>query len=394
MSSRYKRVDPKRWSGVYAYTSSERRHEGKPDVCYVIAFKLDGKLKWETVGWKSEGTTPPMAAAVRADRMKQIRHGEEVKTSKEIQRERRARNRPLSEIAQAYFESKGTSLKGRSTDQNRWNKHLQALVGGLPAGDLSELDIARIKKTMQGRAPATVWNALELLRRIVNYGARQGRCPALKFRIEMPRKDNERTEYLSGEQFDRLMEVLANWRKQDVARMLRLAMATGMRRGEIFKLQTLDLDFRLGFITIRQPKGGKTVTIPVNAEARSILEEQLEWRSLHYPESSFVFPGRNGGQRTDTTATDRIKLAAGLPKEFRMFHGLRHHFGVMLANSGQFSRDEIQDLLTHKSPAMTARYAQFLPDTRKQASERAAELIFHRPSVALQEADDDQKVDA
>lgn len=70
-----------------------------------------------------------------------------------------------------------------------------------------------------------------------------------------------------------------------------------------------------------------------------------------------------------------IKKKAGLPDNFRTFHGLRHHYAVTLANSGKFSLDMIGQLLTHKSAAMTKRYAQFLPETMKQASERAAELI-------------------
>jgi len=393
MSARYKRVDPKRWPGVYCYTSLERKHEGKPDVCYVTAYKLDGKLRWEKVGWKSEGYSPPMAAQVRAERMKQIRHGEEVKTSKEIQRENRARNRPIAEIAEAYFDSKGDTLKGRTTDRNRWSNHLHPLVGGIPAGDLSELDIAKVKRAMQDRAPATIWNALELLRRVINYGARTGLCPAPRFIIDMPCKDNERTEYLPDEQAAKLLQVLDEWRRQDVARMLKLAMFTGMRRGEIFKLQDDALDFRADIITIRQPKGGKTVTVPMNQLAREVLEAQLVWRDQNSPGSPFVFPGKAGGERTDSTAADRIKVAAGLPKEFRIFHGLRHHFAIMLANSGQCTRDIIQELLTHKSSAMTERYAKFLPDTKRKFSELGAKLVLQAatPTKRLEE-DDGQNI--
>ena len=33
---------------------------------------------------------------------------------------------------------------------------------------------------------------------------------------------------------------------------------------------------------------------------------------------------------------DTIRKVANLPPKFRPFHGLRHHFAVTLANSGQF----------------------------------------------------------
>lgn len=375
MATKYQRADPTRWPGVYLYESQERKHLGKPDACYVIAYRIDRKLRWEKVGWKSEGYTPQVASEVRANRMKQIRHGEEVKTSKEIQREGRAKNRTIAEIAEAYFHSKGDTLKGLTTDRNRWEKHLRPLVGELPAGRLTELEISKVKRSMQGRATATVWNTLEILRRIVNFGARRGICPPLSFVIDMPRKDNEVVEYLSADEVTRLLQVLDQWPTQDVPRMLKLAMFTGMRRGEIFKLQDRDLDFHAGFITLRSPKGGKTVSVPMNPVARDILKAQIAWRDECFTGSAYIFPGRGGGLRTDSNAVDRIKSAADLPKDFRIFHGLRHHYAVTLANSGKVTLDMIGELLTHKSAAMTKRYGQFLPDTIKEAGNLAAELI-------------------
>ena len=79
-----KRVDSKRWPGVFDYKSADQKFQGKPDTCLYITFKVDGKKVWEKVGWKSKGYTPQVAAELRANRMKQMLHGEEVKTSKEF----------------------------------------------------------------------------------------------------------------------------------------------------------------------------------------------------------------------------------------------------------------------------------------------------------------------
>ena len=88
-----------------------------------------------------------------------------------------------------------------------------------------------------------------------------------------------------------------------------------------------------------------------------------------------MFLGRAGAMRVDCSATKRIKEAADLPPSFRLFHGLRHHFGVTLANSGEFTLDMIGELLTHKDAKMTRRYAQFLPDTKRKAADLAATLL-------------------
>lgn len=374
-TTKRQRVDPNRWPGVYFYQSEKRRDKGRPDVCYHITFKVDGRKTWESVGWKSDGYTPQIAADLRSERLRAARHGGKVKTAKDIRKEEALHNRPFSDIAEAYFKAKGKSLKGLTTDRNRYERHIKPIIGDQAVGSLSELDLARISRAMDSKAAATVWNALELVRRVVNFGVRAKMCPALPFTIQMPKKDNEVVEFLSEKELARLLKVLDNWPTREVPRMVKLAMFTGMRRGEIFKLVDEDLDFRHELIRLQDPKGGKTKTIPMNPIARDILKEQLAARAKKFPESNVVFPGQGGKVRVDCRAIYRIKEKAKLPKSFRPFHGLRHHFAVMLANSGEYTLDMIGQLLTHQSLAMTKRYGQYLPETVHKASERAAAII-------------------
>ena len=55
------------------------------------------------------------------------------------------------------------------------------------------------------------------------------------------------------------------------ANFMKMALFTGMRRGELFKLQWEDMDFDRGFIHIRGPKGGQDQKIPLNPAARELL---------------------------------------------------------------------------------------------------------------------------
>lgn len=379
-------VNKKRWPGVYYYESQAKRYRGKPDVCYHIAYRLDGKLKWEKVGWTSEKYTPQIAADLRSDRLKKARHGEEVKTHKELREENRKVNVLLSEIATEYFKIRGEVSKGAKIDKGRYDNHVAPVLGSRPVKKLSPLDMERIKKKMEGMSAASIWGGLEITRRIINFGVKNGLCEPLGFIIQMPKRDNEVVEYLTPAQLKRFFKVLKEWPAQDVCRMLELAMFTGMRRGEIFKLENRDVDFQQALITLRSPKGGKTVSIPMNGKAKEVLATQVQWRNEHFPESSYIFPGKGGVLRTGCTAVKRIKTKAKLPKEFRIFHGLRHHFAVTLANSGEFSLDMIGELLTHKDSSMTKRYGQFLPDTKKQASDRAAELLMGKKTKKRRKA--------
>ena len=72
---------------------------------------------------------------------------------------------------------------------------------------------------------------------------------------------------------------------------------------------------------------------------------------------------------------NRIKEAAELPKDFRALHGLRHFYASMLASSGQVDFYTLQKLLTHKSAAMTQRYAHLRDEALRRASDLAGDLI-------------------
>lgn len=379
MASKYKRYHPKKWAGVYVY-ELEEFYNGAPDLCFFINFRSGRRLIWEKIGKISEGYSADVAAEVRAKRVKAVRHGEEVKTVKEIRREKAEKDKTFKEIADAYFEIKGPSLKGLVTDKNRYEKHLAPLCGNRTVSEITPQLIEELRKSLSDRKPATIWNALELLRRIANFGFKTNRCPALSFQIEMPVKDNEVIEYLKPNEVKKFLETVRDWPVKDVANMLLLAFFTGMRRGEMFKLETQDLDFHMKLIRIRDPKGGKSVSIGMSSVAEDVLKDQLMWNAENFPDSAYVFPGKFGDMRKDCSAVDKIKKAAELPAKFRPFHGLRHHFAVTLANSGKFTLDMIAEMLTHKNAEFTKKkYGQFLPESMTAAGNAAAAILTAVP---------------
>jgi integrase len=381
-----KRADKVKWPGVYTYETKKIIRGGKPDITYYISYRDGSKKVWEKVGRKSEGITPQIADEIRGERTLKARHGEAVLTAKQIKKKKAKANRPLDEIVREYFKQRGGSQQAAKFDQYRYDKHVKPVVGHRAISSLTPLDMKRIEKNMQGAAPATIWGALELVRRIANFGKRSKLSEGLTFTVKMPKRDNELTEFLTPEQAARLLNTLDEWKAQDVANMLRVAMFSGLRRGEIFKLRDGDVDYTNKLIRLRSPKGGKTMTVPLNPVVEKIIINQQEYRDEQFrkkqaktkkplTKSPYIFPGKDGAKRVDCSAANRVKEKAKLPKRFRIFHGLRHHYAVMLANSGEFTLDLIGELLTHKSLDMTKRYAKFLPGSLKKAGDRAAELI-------------------
>jgi len=196
------------------------------------------------------------------------------------------------------------------------------------------------------------------------------------------------TEDLTSEQIEQLYKAIDEDPDIQVGNLMKLALYTGMRRGELFKLKWDDIDFDRGFIKIRGPKGGRDASIPMSPEAIELLES--------HPRSNcaYVFPNKNGLMRTDITRdVNRIKKAAGLPEGFRPLHGLRHVYASMLASSGKVDMYTLQKLLTHKSPLMTQRYAHLRDETLKNASDLAGNFFANAAAAAEEdEEEQDEKV--
>jgi len=187
----------------------------------------------------------------------------------------------------------------------------------------------------------------------------------------MPVVSNLKTEDLTPEELTRLLQSIEEDSNTMAAALMKMALFTGMRRGELFSLQWDHIDFYRGFILLQDPKGGVDQRIPLNDAARQILEGVPR-----DGESPFVFPGRSGQRRVDIKKqVNRIKERAGLPKDFRALHGLRHVYASMLASSGEVDLYTLQKLMTHKSFTMTARYAHLRDDALKQASALAERLV-------------------
>lgn len=375
------RAHANKWPGVYYYEMAVL-YNGKPDRCYCYSIKVGKKKIWKNVGRASEGYGPEIAADYRAKAIVGLTTSSEVLlTPKEEREGTLAKNRTISELGQVYFEMKSGSVKGIKTDENRFEKHILPRFGTKRVGQIALLDIEVMKKQLlETHKPGTIWNILELLRRIINYGYKTEQCPALGFEIEMPDKDNCKVEYLTSEQATRFLEVVRGWPDRDVGRMLEVAFFTGMRRSEIFKLEERDLDFVMKLISIRDPKSGRVQeTIGMSDVVAEVFKEQIESNRILHPGLSvkFVFPGRiDGKPRVECNAAAKVKEKAGLPKEFRPFHGLRHHFGVTLANSGKVSISDISKALTHKNLDFTKkRYAQFLPETLTAIGNVAANVL-------------------
>ncbi len=358
-----KRVKVDGYPGVY-YRIADRIGGNGEEKIYYVVYKNNGKVVEAKAGRQyKDAMTPARAARYRS----MLIEGRE-KTPQE-QRQEKAQHAARWTIERVWNEYRKHLPGGEASKQDlsRWTLYLEKPFAKKEPSDLVKLDADRLRiNLLKKKSPQTVKHIIALLRRIINFGVDCGLCPALPFKISVPSVDNIKTEDLTPNLMLRLLEVLDSTHLTVAASMMKLALYTGMRRGEIFKLRWQDVDFHRGFIHIVNPKGGKSQKIPMNQSARDLL------KSIQKSDCEYVFPARNGGPRKDISKDARkIKVEAGLPDDFRAFHGLRHVYATMLASSGKVDMFTLQKLMTHKSPQMTQRYAHL----RDEAMQRAGSTV-------------------
>ena len=357
-----------KYPGVYYVDVENNGHEER---IYYIRYRYQGKSIEEKAGFQFvDDMTPAKANQMRAARIKGEPSNTERRERKKAAKQAETNKMTIKRLWDEYKANKADS-KAINTDEGRYKKYLEPSFGEKEPHELIRLEVDRLRVSLSKTLkPQTVKHIIGLLKRIVRFGTARQLCQNLNFEIEPVKVDNQKTEDLTQEQLKRLLEAIDNSTDVEARAIMRLALYTGMRRGELFKLEWADIDFDRGFINIgHDPKGGKSQKIPLNEQARAVLKS-------HPKTAANVFVRGDGKPFTDIRRrVNPIKEAAGIPAGFRALHGLRHTYASMLASSGKVDLYTLQKLLTHKSPIMTQRYAHLRDDALKNAATLASQII-------------------
>lgn len=354
------------------YPGVFKRTDTSGKITFYIRYRRGGRgtpLIKEAVGKASDGMTAAKANALRVDRMNGALSRREKARRMSCPAETRWTLARLWELYQELPPSpKGVS----SNDIGNFKNYLSKPFGNKTADEISTMDVDRLcARLLQSKAPGTVIRILELMRRLFNFGKKKGliSIPGT-LHFNMPRADNEKTEMLSDEQISSFLTALDEHPDPFFSLYMRFITFTGVRRTAALALRWEDCDFDRNFITLRgaTAKNGKTKAIPMNNTVRALL------LNIPHANGEFVFPQNHA----DSYTTRARKLAdkAGLPKDFRPIHGLRHNFASRLASSGKVDLYTLQNLLTHSNPVMTQRYAHLADEALRTASMVADEVLM------------------
>lgn len=160
---------------------------------------------------------------------------------------------------------------------------------------------------------------------------------------------------------DELARIYAHWatkarQKIPMQTVCQFALATGMRQGEITRLEIEDVDRQAKTVVIRDRKDprnktGNNQTVPLLPDAWAIVEPIIKER-----ETGFLFPY---DERSISASFTRACTALGI--EDLHFHDLRHRAAAQFFRMG-LGIPQVALLTGHKTWAMLRRYTAIKPE--------------------------------
>jgi integrase len=190
----------------------------------------------------------------------------------------------------------------------------------------------------------------------------------------------ERVRFLSDEELSAVLEAAEKAGPWMYAAVV-TSIATGVRMGELLRLEWKDLDLDKGTLTVHISKNTKRRLVHLNAPAIAALKN-LRRAGVVGPKWVFVKEqGEDAGQPADkfylSYRWQHVRKEAGLA-DFR-WHDLRHCTASFLAQAGA-TLAEIGHVLGHSSPSITAKYAHLVAGAPVTGADKlAAKLTSKRP---------------
>ena len=319
---------------------------------------------WDAVGRKRREKAGSKSAAIILYRKRKT----EALEGKKLPEKLRRATVSFQEIARDALEYSKQHKVPDAYRADCW--HMETILGWFrdrAAADVRPQDIERRLSELAEEnhlQPAAVNRYRALMSLIYSIAMRNAKVSANPARLVRLRKENNaRVRFLSDEEETKLRNKIRE-SYPDREAEFDLALNTGMRRGEQYRLRWQDVNLKTGIVTIPRSKHGEKRHIPLNSASRAALEALWQRRTA----PGYVCPGVEAERSRDWRRWfEEAVLSVGI-ENFR-WHDLRHSFASRLVMAGVDLRS-VQELLGHKTIAMTVRYSHLAPTHLKEAVER------------------------
>lgn len=377
--SKYKFLKNAEGKGGVRYREHKtRKHGAIPDRYYFIRYQKDGKQIEEKLGWSSDKWTPTKCFDILAEIKNNISTGKGPRSfaemrelaiaEKEAERKKAAEEKSRtfkSFFDDIYFPDAKTRWKPSTAEKAEIHVRIwiHPVTQDTPFKELGLIHANRIKANLDkaGRSPrlkqyvfrtfAMIWDAA------VDHGYTKERCPTKAKSFRLPKIDNERQRYLTKEEEEVLFEIVRAKNVQ-VYQMAMVTLDAGLRFIEVANLKWDCVNISDGTFLVMNTKGKKDRYVPMTDRLIAMF------KSMSRPGlTGLVFPNSYGQvQEQIPSAFKRSVKEAKLNenvtdrKMSASYHTLRHTFASRLVQSG-VDLYQVQRLMGHSTPTMTARYS-------------------------------------
>ncbi len=231
--------------------------------------------------------------------------------------------------------------------------HLKPFFGTMKLAEIRRVDVQKyITHRSNEVSPASIVKELNVLKHMLGLAVEWELIPTNPAHgVKPPRVPAGRVRYLQPGELRAVLEACPEWLRPIAG----LAVATGMRRGEILGLRWLDIDSKGGRIMLPQTKNGEGRVVYLNTLAQQALAALPQGKAKP---TDFVF-------KNESTAPENVSLAflracrSVNVSDFR-FHDLRHTAASWMRMKGA-DIHTVALILGHKDLRMAARYQHLSP---------------------------------
>lgn len=352
--------------------SIRKRTNSKGETSYFVEVRLRG-----FPSQRATFTRKTDASKWASNTEAAIREGRYFKTSE-------ARKHTLAELVDRYIRDvlpqKPKSQAKQTAQLNWWKAEIGAytLAEVTPALIAETRDKLAKQTTRMGKptSPATVVRYMAALSHAFTMAVKEWQwledSPMRK--VRKPTEPRGRVRFLSSEERDALLAACKESNYSHLYTIVLLALATGMRQGEILGLTWPVVDLQRGRITLHETKNGEIRAVPLVGPALAALKDHGKVRRL---DTDLLFPGRNPQKPIFIRAPWLAAVKAAELEDFR-FHDLRHSAASYMLMSGA-TLGEIASMLGHKQLQMVQRYSHLAEPAAKKVAERMADQFLGSP---------------
>jgi len=248
---------------------------------------------------------------------------------------------------------------------------------------LAEINPGLVRKYIterkeDGMAPATINRELSLLKSILyaaEYDDLIASNPIRGRRVKKLEEVNSREKViLEMKLTDSDLRRLVDGAVPHFKPILKIALITGMRRGEILKMQWKDINLRLGTIRIpkENSKSKKERIIPIDSILFDTLDS-IEKKGEYIFMNDWTGEHRKNVDKAFRAVCERAGIPSGR-KNGLTFHDLRHLAAYRLVKLTDIVT--ASKILGHASIQMTMRYVHPTDKDKRTAIEEAAKNLF------------------